>query len=332
MKTRLLSVSSVVLVTLLAGAAVASPGLDIRVGPVVANNAGPSFDPQSVQGQWFRRVNPTGGPGATEVRTHEFYDNVTGFGGGAPDHLAIRGIFGGLTFVPGNPGLVSGYSIIASVTNNTPAVSGEWRPGSNLHGERLNTQQNYVGRMLGVKLTTHWADDGVQGNWNSGGPNLPSPNPIPNSTNPSGESNTYAVGYDQLGWYSHSTATPNNPQGQFSVPTWDFGDIDVGQTKFRDLVFSFYAPVPLTSINTQILGSTDFLIGRTNDLKIGAAFQADPILNSIIDTGAAYPFGGLPGTPSAEYANVSVFFNVPSPAAASLLALSGLVAVGRRRR
>lgn len=325
MSARRHAVTSTFALALLAGLAHASPALDIRVGPVISNvPAGPTFDPNSSQGQWFLPItgaNP-------EVRTHELYDNISGQGGGPNNHLAIRGRV--LNFIPGPSGTIGGYTIRASITNNTPNVNGQWAPGRNMHNENLFAGTPYVGTMYAVKLTTHWADDGIQGNFTPGGPNLPSQS----SPLPTGEANAYAVNYDELGWYSHPFGNPATgaPPGAFQVPTFDFGDIQVGQTVTRDLQFNFYVPVAASAINTNILSAPDIFIARSNDLKIGAYFQADPVLNSITDPGSAYPFGGLPGSVGAEYGNVSVFFNtVPTPGA-GVLALMGGVAAARRRR
>jgi hypothetical protein len=317
---------------LLSGSAFASPALDIRVPPVISNfPSGPSFDPSSAQGQWFLPIS-----GANpEVRTHELYDNIAGDGGGPNNYLAIRGRV--INFLPGPAGTIGGYVIRASITNNTPSIQGPWAPGRNLHQENLFTGQPYVGTMYSVKLTTHWADDGILGNFQSGGPNLTSPGtPLP-----TGEANTYAVNYDQLGWYSWAPGSPNTqpaptgpgqPNGDFQVPTFDFGDIQVGQTVTRDLQFNFYNPVNLSQINTDIVNAPDIFINRSRDLKIGAYFQADPVLNFITDPGTAYPFGGLPGSAVAVYGNVSVFFNVPTPGAGVLVGLGGVLALRRRRR
>lgn len=307
----------------LATAAVASPALNIQAPPV-ANGNGPPFDPTGTQGQWFSRLT-TAGTTVYENRTHEFYDNIAGDGGGPNNALAIRGAL--LAIIPGAPGFAAGYTIRASITNNTPAIQGQWQAGRNMHQEFLPVPNNpYVGPMYDVKLTTHWADDGIQGNFNAGGPNLPSINPF----GPTGESNSYAINYDQLGWYSFPQGSAANPPGAFQVPTYDFGNILVGQTVTRDISFGFYNPVPINAISTLLFGQ-DLLIARTNDLKIGAYFQADPVLNGITDPGTAYPFGGLPGTVGAEYGNSSVFFNIPTPGAAALLGLGGLAAARRRR-
>lgn len=314
--------ASVVAITLAAaGAAFASPSLDIRRPQIVGPAAGPTFDPGAVNGQWF--VNRPGTvPQTPTVRPYEFYDNIEGFGGGPPNHLAIRGQL--LNAIPGGPGFFNGYVVRASITNNTPFGEPPWVDGPNRHGESRVQDVRHVGTMFDVKLTTHWADDGVAGNFVAGGPNIPSSNPV-GPGNP--ESNTFGVNYDELAWYSYPEPGPNAPRGAFQVPTWDFGDIQVGQTVTRDLIFNFYNPIPVAALPTIVFTFDDLFINRTNDLKIGQYFQDDPILNAIRDTGAPYPPGGL----NNEYGNVSVFHNIPTPGAATLLGLAALVGVRRRR-
>ncbi|MBY0455942.1 MAG: hypothetical protein K2V38_01245, partial [Gemmataceae bacterium] len=287
---------------------------------------GPAVDPNATQGQWFRPVLPTGGLGNPESRSHEFYDNVrqglTGgaFGGGAAGSAAIEGLFAGYTTVPG--GLATGYSIRATIRNDTGTEQGQPEFGTNSHNEiRQGTSPEYVGTLFGAKLTTHWADDGVLGNFTLGSPaNFASPNPAAQGS--PGESGTFAVGYDELAWYSFTQS------GAYQVPTWDFGDIPVGGSATRTLTFSFYTPVSLTAL-PQIPTGQDLFINRTTDLKIGKYFVADPVRNAIFDTGAPYPSGDL--SPNSLLGNVSVFHNIPAPGAAALLALGGLVGLRRRR-
>lgn len=318
--------AAVVMLLGAAGAALASPALNIQAPPVV-NGVGPPFDPTGSMGQWFQRTT-TAGTVVQESRAYEFYDNIAGDGGGAPNHLAIRG--GLLAIIPGAPGFAAGYTMRASITNNTPAVQGGFQSGRNMHQEFLPAPQPfYVGPMQDVKLTLHWADDGIMGNFNAGGANLPSPNSAP-APAAFGESNTYAINYDQLGWYSFPVGSAASPPGAFQVPTYDFGNIAVGQTVTRDISFGFYQQIPINLISTLLVGQ-DLLIARSNDLKIGAYFQPDPVLNSIVDNGSAYPFGGLPGAMGFDLGNASVFFSIPTPGAAALMGLGALAAARRRR-
>lgn len=309
-----------------AGLAHAGPSWDIRKPPVFGPpNTGPVIDPPATQGQWFRPRLPTGGLGEPEFRTHEFYDNVRQgvggiFGGGAAGSAAIEGLFNG--YIAGPGGIVTGYSIMATIRNDTGTELGIPEFGTNSHDEfRQGISPEYVGTLYQTKLTVHWADDGVLGNFNLGSPaNFASPNPAQQGS--PGESGTFAVDYDQLAWYSFTQT------GAYQVPTWDFGDIPVGAAVTRTLTFAFYDPVPLAALPQIPLGQ-DLFINRTTDLKIGKYFVADPVLNFIFDTGAPYPSGDL--SPSSLLGNVSVFHNVPAPGAAALLALGGLVGLRRRR-
>ncbi len=310
-----------------AGLAHAAPSWDIRKPPVVGPpNTGPVIDAPASQGQWFRPRLPTGGLGEPEVRSHEFYDNVrqgvTGaaFGGGTASSAAIEGLFAGYTTAPG--GLATGYSIRATIRNDTGSELGVPEFGTNSHEEfRQGTSPEYVGTLFAAKLTTHWADDGVLGNFTLASPaNFASPNAAQQGA--PGESGTFAVGYDQLAWYSFTQT------GAYQVPTWDFGDIPVGGSVTRTLTFSFYDVVPLTAL-PQIPTGQDLFINRTTDLKIGKYFVADPVRSAIFDTGAPYPSGDI--SPGSLLGNVSVFHNVPAPGAAALLALGGLVGLRRRR-
>jgi len=59
------------------GNTLGAPSLDVRKPPAVGpGNTGPSVDPPSTNGQWFLRGT------VEEYRTHEFYDNLFGSGGG----------------------------------------------------------------------------------------------------------------------------------------------------------------------------------------------------------------------------------------------------------
>jgi hypothetical protein len=301
----------------------ASPAFLITSPPVVKGTipgTGPLIDPLATMGQWFRTVTP-GTISTLENRAWEFHDNITGSGGGTPDHLAIEGRVTGVNI---NAGLVTGYIVTATIRNNTPNVSGSPRRLANLHEEDVLQDTLYVGPMLNVKLAIHWADDGIIGNFNVGGPNRPG---LP--ATPTGESNTFAVGYDELAWYSYTpgqtlpTGGPVIP-GDYVVPTWDFGNIPVGGAVTRDLVFGLYTAISSTAFPTPT--SQDILIARSTDLKIGQYFQVDPVLNGVVDNGSPYPNGA----PNSVYGNASVFFAIPEPAALSLLMPLPLLL--RRRR
>lgn len=331
MKTRTLIVLAAPAVLLtLAGAASASPGLDVRsvgTGPILPGNApaGPSIDSTTQNGQWF-----LDNAGLEDFRTHEFHDNIDGFGGGPINHLAIDGRILNYTF--NTSGQISGYAMNVRITNNTNAVNGQWAGGPNMHGEdRLVPWQNNVGTMYGVRFSAHWADDGVATNFVPSNANLPSTNPPSSAPVSPGTSNTFAKGYDALAWYSYTAGQAGTVGGSYQVPTWDFGDIPLGGTASRVIQFSFYDPLnptqvpPLTSLQGH-----DLLIARSNDIKIASYFQDDPVLNTIFDSLTPYPAGGVNPVGS-NFGNSSVFYSLPTPGAATLLTMGGVLAIRRRR-
>lgn len=318
------------LVLALCGTSLASPGLDVRsvgTGPIVPGGAlaGPPIDPSTQNGQWFLLNS-----GLEDYSTHEFHDNIDGFGGGPINQLAIEGVFAGYT--PGPNGLIGGYNMSVSITNNTPNVNGPWANGANMHGEdRLAPVQPYVGTLYNVRFSAHWADDGNPGNFVVGGANLPSSTPTTGSASP-GTSNTIGLNYDSLAWYSYTAQNPGGPQGSYQVPTWDFGNIPVGQTVTRLLSFHFYDALnPTQVVPPSTFLNQDLLIARTNDIKIASYFQDDPVLNGIFDRPIAYPPASFSPLTSG-YGNSSVFFSIPTPGTAMLTLMCGLASLRRRRQ
>ncbi|MBL0927313.1 MAG: hypothetical protein IBJ11_06635 [Phycisphaerales bacterium] len=323
--------SSALLLIALAGAASASPAIDIRsnpTGPVTPGNApaGPNIDPTTQQGQWFLENN-----GTESARSHQFYDNIDGAGGGPPNHLAIQGSFAGYTTFNGQ---ITGYTLNVSITNNTPISNGPYQSQPNTHGEnRLTPWPRYVGTMYDVRFCAHWADDGIPLNFQAGSANIPSNNPGPASTSP-GTSNTYAMGYDALAWYSYNQPLPGTIiGGSYQVPAWDFGNIAVGQTVTRALTFAFYTPLNIAAVPPPtFFQGQDLLISRSTEVKIGTYFQDDPAIGGIFDRLQPYPPGSF-NPQTSQYGNSSVFFNpVPAPGAAAAVAVAGLFAARRRRR
>lgn len=117
------------------------------------------------------------------------------------------------------------------------------------------------------------------------------------------------------------------PSGDYLVPTWDFGNIPVGQTVTRLLSFDIRDalgnPVGLPntdprweSIYESELDKVDLLLNRTTSLKI-----SDWLDTLAVDTGLPYPVS--PDTSS----DVSVFF-VPEPSTVILLLAGALCLVG----
>ncbi len=292
-----------------AGAATAAPAWDIRKPPIAGpTNTGPVIDPPASQGQWFRDRD-----GATQTALpFEFYDNISGNGGGFASHRAIDGRLTAFSSFSDATGarFLTGYALNVTITNDLGTETGIPAGGTNLHGESSGPAP-YVGIMRDTKLTIHWANELLH-NFIPGGPNI------------GPASNVFALNHDALAWYSF-TGT-----GDYQVPTWNFGDILPGQSVTRTLDFSLRVPIPLASVTIPQFDD-DLLIARTNDLKIGQFFQSDPFTAGFRDDGSAYPFGGDIPTPFSSFANSSVFF-VPSPAATGMLALAGVFASRRRRQ
>jgi len=251
-------------------------------------------------------------------RTHEFYDNQTGNGGGSASTNAITGniLANSLTFDGG--GLVTGFTIHTTITNDLPP-QGPWLDGANSHGETLSTPFSSVSDLYNAKLTTEFADDGIRGNFpTSGAPNF------------GPESNIFAKNYDELAWYS------NTNTGKFQVPTWDFGNILLGQSVSRDLRFGLYNPVSRATIQF-LIGAGDIFMNRTTDLKIGDYFENGP--GNVDAAGIRYQ--GLAVDDESAYpntlnrsGNVSVFVDVPEPASLALMiaGLAGLATTHRRKK
>jgi hypothetical protein len=322
--SRLGSISAALVLSSAASMTFASPARDIRVPPVVDTTtftSGPSFDPTGSQGQWFQT------PGGFLDRPYEFYDNITGSGGSVPDSAAITGIFNPLIINPGTGPQMSGFTINASVTNNLPGLVGTPLDGTNAHSQRGANPYRPLEPMRGVVLTAEFSMIANQ------------PLPLPGAgtpyTNPTGTP-IIANSPDALAWYSwSSTSGPGGP-GRFQVPSYFFADIAPGATVSRTMSFSFQTPIPSTSAeftSYNNLTGLDVFLNRSTDLKIG-----DWLDNIALDSGAAYPFGGLPVGPVSSpqpftayrSGNVSVFY-IPEPATIAALAAAALVSLRRRR-
>jgi hypothetical protein len=315
-----LILSSIGLVlTLTTQVALASPLLDIT-SPLVVNggNTGPVNDPSASQGQWFQNVAGFNGnepiPGTTITnRTQEFYDNQISNGGGSASTNAITGAILANSLTYDTNGLVTGFTIHATITNDLLSTQGSWLDGANSHNETLSTISS-VKDLYDVKLTTEFADDGKQGNFpTTGAPYFGS------------ESNIFAKNYDELAWYSNTTT------GAYQVPTWDFGTILLGQSISRNLQFGLYNSINQTSIQF-LIDASDIFMNRTSDLKLGDYFEKGTGNGSsyeglAVDDGSAYP------NTLNRSGNVSVF-SVPEPGSLALIILgfAGLAATGRRKK
>lgn len=293
-------------------AAVAGPSLPITKPPVqpLPSWTGPGIDPHAQAGQWFVRPD-----GLQEPRSHEFYDNVTQFGGGFAGSNAIYGKVTNVVIAPGAQA-ITGFEITATITNDGFGY-GEWQPGRNSHQEFLLTQEQYVGTLYQAKLTAEFALAGLQlvpAAWV--GPYRDRPEYI------------VALNHDQNAWYCY---TPDNPvglgpSGNYFVPAWDFGDIPVGGSATRVLRFGVAGAITPNDPRYGVImgsfqaptGQGDVFLNRTTDLKIG-----DWLDELARDAGVPYPTdwplrGG----------DVSVFHNIPEPASLVLLAIGALL---RRR-
>jgi len=323
MRTFFVATSCFVAVSLLAGSVWAAPALDIRTinngGSVFPSMAGPSgIDPQSDQGQWFRGRT---GADRLEVRTHEFYDDLEEFGGGWADFFAIQGqavnIYdsAGLPWAPGMP--IAGFDILATITNDLPGnpYVSTVQGGTNSHYEvalsPMWIEEEVI--MADVKLTAEFAIAPEVGP------------PSPDSILPYCPKDKYivALNHNQLGWYCYADdVSPLVPPGNFSVPTWDFGDIKPGQSAQQLMSFTV----------TDALGNPDVLMPGDPDYLAFEEPDADLLLNRSTslkistwvddlqpDWGIPYPEEPLRGS------NCSVFFNPePIPEPGMLVLLVGL--------
>jgi hypothetical protein len=278
---------------------------------------GPPNDPLAAQGQWFLH---NGAP-SPQVRPWEFYDNNDQ--PGTTGYQAIRGQVANLTFGGASGANLTGFSIVATITNDLPGLNFPGQPGRNRHDEQLFTSPNFQGTMFDVKMTAEFAFPSFV-NVPANVLNQIATNTLPYSAPSYGGQNAAIIAQneDEEGWYCFTNGT-----GGFHVPTYDFGNIAPGQSVTRTLNFTIPAPglLPSHPLYPQLLGwaanQSDVLMNRTTDLKIG-----DWVDVLAQDSGVPYP------NPAFNSGNVSVFFNVPEPTSLAALLPAGLVALRRRKR
>lgn len=286
-----------------AGTTWAAVSLDITKPPVTGGvGTGPLNDPNAFQGQWFADGT---------VRDHEFHDNVLGNGGGLASTNAIRGVvtsINGGAWSQGAP--ITSFTVSASITNDTPTSQGSWMNGFNSHSEVQGATNAYVGDLVATRLVAEFAlaDLTLQPvPWNP-----PYTQIIPEIV---------ATNEDTQAWYCYTVN-----QGNYYVPTWDYGTIPVGQTVSRNLSFTIngvmlstdsrYNPLAQSFLNNQ-----DILTARTLSLKI-----SDWVDTVVLD-GAVPPYH----VPPEHSSNASVFHNIPEAGTAALIGLFGVLALLRRR-
>ncbi len=323
---------SMVFVLLVAGAATAAPSLEITKPPVgpIPSWSGPVQDPDAIMGQWFKHINPlTGAVGMEEARTHEFFDNKTGYGGGFASTAAIKGLVTSLTWAgtPYQSNLIA-FDVTATITNDTPGdISIEkWLDGTNSHSEYLNTTEQYTGTLFDTKLAIEFAVDAAAlAAWDPAGTKINN-TPYHDIT-----PHIIAEEHDELGWYCW---TPGNgdpelqPEGDYLVPTYDFGDILPGQSVTRVLSFVIGGEglVEGDERLAVILDGNDIFLNRTTSLKISNWIEGIGI-----DDGTPYPSESENGTLATLNSDVSVFHNIPEPMTICILSVGGLMFARKRR-
>ena len=249
----------------------AAPSLKISKPPVISGanpNTGPgATDPIAKAGQWFI----PGGGGAPQYRPSEFYDNVPGQGGGAMSFKAIYGAATGIVYSAGPGTNIIGFTIKATVTNDTNTTSGGWQTAPNSHGETLpiTSTTPYVGPLYRPVIVAEFAlgpnalfPAGPVG----GTPYVLSPGP-----------RIIAINANLMAWYCFNNAAPG---GNYYVPSWTMPDIPVGASSSVAMQFRVIdgGLVPADPRYAAIVNSAstgaDLLSNRTTSLKLHSWIQS----------------------------------------------------------
>ncbi len=276
----------------------AAPSLSITKPPVIPNSlTGPMTDPMAINGQWFSVA------GVEEYRTHEFHDNLMELGGGQEDSYAIYGMVVSMEYAAGGSGgygdPIIGFKIEATIANDTHTATGDYTDASNSHGEsRQAGTEFYAGTLVDTKLTAEFAIADI--------------NLLPNTFDPPYRQllpYIIADNEEQLAWYCWNPENPpaDSEAGKYYVPTWDFGDILLGQSASRVLSFSVDPPMDPTdprydALYGSLWDGVDIFANRTTSLKISTWID-----NLGEDTGDAFPEEVL------RSSDVSVFHNEEEP-------------------
>lgn len=283
-----------------ASTSLAAPSLPVTKLPVTSGTfalTGPPADAASTNGQWFQNISDS----QQEYCTHEFYDNVTGSGGGNMSNIAISGRVSRV--VGGNGGTpITEFDITATIFNDTAKDTLNWSASSNSHDEvrSVNMEDLYFGMLRDTKMTAEFAvsEHGTL-------PSIWTPPYIESD----GE-DIVSTNEDQLAWYCWNPDEQGAPggAGDFRVPTWNFGDIPQGGSSTRVMKFVIFNGISLGDTRYAVImdsynNGTDVLVGRTTSLKVST--WIDTLAS---DAGIPYPHegGGIP----ARSSDVSVFHNV----------------------
>lgn len=275
----------------------AAPSLDVRKPPVLSGinpNTGPAaVDPLAKRGQW---VIPAGG-GIARVLSHEFHDNLSGQGGGVASWRAIYGRTSAIVYVAGPGTNIVGFSVAATIRNDTDTSTGGWQPGSNSHGEKSHVTYSYRGPLYRPVLVAEFAVANpllFPAGPVAGTPYTPSPGP-----------RIIAADNDVRAWYCFNNVAP---WGNYYVPAWQFPSINPGTSASRTLTFRVLdggltpADPRYTAVVNSFSTGRDLFSNRTTSLKISNWLE-----RLFIDSGAAYYSNGLSS-------DVSVFHFTPTTA------------------
>ena len=270
----------------------AAPSLPVTKLPVLDATilTGPPADPASTNGQWFSNYEFQ-----QSSRTHEFYDNVAG---GAKGAGAITGYVSSVTYQAGVGSPIVAFSIQATIWNDS-SVEAEYAAGDNSHGESLAyLGAPYEGALLNTRLVAEFAL-------------IDEFNPPPSTQAPYRDVQPYilADNEEEVAWYCWAQEDPNHEiKGSYYVPSWNFGDIPLGQSSAKQLDFTIPAPgLPPTdpryaAIVLSMANQSDLLANRSTSLKISTWLE-----DLVGDSGVPYP--EAPHRSS----NVSVFHDIEEP-------------------